>query len=96
MANYLKENKVNISKLNQTISPYLKPCFQPQKQPEYCQETILGDLLNIYEFNNKKINIIQHHNIFYIQDKNKIVVAFNSTKITTIFKINIKNYQIKF
>lgn len=96
LADFLKENAVNVDELNKAINDYTLPCKNIENRPEYCQNIASDYLLNLFEFDNETIDILQHSDSFYIVDKEHIVVAFNSTKFTTKLKINIKTYKIDF
>lgn len=95
LKDYLAQQKINLQRLNQAINHYLVSCVNSKKYAVQCQDTSLHDLLNIYHIPAKNIDILKHHDSFYIQDKHHIVVAFNSTKMTHSLRINIKTYGVK-
>lgn len=93
LPDHLLAQKTDIEKLNTAFNEYLKPCIG-ENMPEYCSNIPLIHLVGNYDFNDNKIDIINHHDSFYIQDKNTIVATFNSSKYTAEFTINLNTYQI--
>lgn len=95
LKNYLSESNVDIEKLNIAFNEYVKPCVVDNPVPDYCHNPPLMQFLGGYDLNENHINIIDHHDSFYVQDKDNVVIAFNSTKYTVDFMINIKEYKVK-
>lgn len=100
---YLTQQQIDIGKLNKTVNDFLISCFdngglnpESRHYNKSCEDISLGYLYNAYIFNNHLIDIINHHDSFYIADDNHIVIAINSTKFTSEFKINLNTYQLVF
>lgn len=96
LSDYLKDNGVNVDDLNKAINDYVIPCKEGENKPEHCQNIDLNHLLNLFEFNNDKVDVLTHSDGFYVVDKDHIVIAFNSTKFTSKFKVNLKNFKVDF
>lgn len=89
---YLDNHQIN--KINESLNQFLGNCRNSQMQTKQCDDISLGYLSNFYHFDNQKLDIINDKGGFYILDKDHIIIAFNSSKFTTSFKVNIKTYQI--
>lgn len=87
---YLKQQNSSIEKINHALNRFVKPC-QKSKKPDYCHEMSLSYLLNWHD----QLDL-QNHDSFYILDVNHIRIGFNSSKFTTSFDVNIRNYHVSF
>lgn len=92
LKDYLDTHQIH--KINESLNQFLDNCRNSQMQTKQCDDISLGYLSNFYHFDNQKLDIINDNDGFYILDKDHIIIAFNSSKFTTSFKVNIKTYQI--
>lgn len=90
LKDYLKQHNSNIQKINHALNRFIQPC-RKSKKPDYCNEMSLSYLLN----QNTQLKL-QNHDSFYIRDANHIRIGFNSSKFTTTFDVNIRNYRVSF
>lgn len=84
--NYLKERKINPKRISKAINDYLDVY---RNVGEHFGEE--NDIQMEYFMNVGEEIDIAHHDSFYVYDENHIVIAFNSMKFTTAFKVNLKN-----
>ena len=91
---YLNKQSVDIDKLNNAFKNFIKQkhieCLS--SEAGLC-DVRLGYLIGLLSFNNLDLDI-DVVNLHDILDKDHVVIAMNSTKFTSSFKINIHTYEI--
>lgn len=83
---YLKEKKIKPERINKAINAYLDMYHNDKEVISDENDVQMSYLINVDE----KIDVANHDS-FYVYDENHIVIAFNSMKFTTTFKIDLKN-----
>lgn len=99
LSEYLKRKDIHYTTIQTAIKNYLQPCIEKENEknqvfPEYCEDMSLEYLVGTQESLDRGFDIPEDRQ-FFIAGKDKLGVAFNSSKMTASFVYDEKTGKVK-